>query len=161
MVLTEYARQRDEVYCKCFSSLCLNYFPNKPEEQQVRPTPLGYLHNSRYYQERICATPTPANSQSITFKFSKGYTMVAPDQSQIITVTVYDGSQAYMNVQPTLYLMLPGGETKSYTSPSTQSNGRSSLHLDPISAIHGTRVDYRVCAKELCLDDHFLIWGNS
>ena len=158
--VTEYARQSDEVYRQCFTNLCLDYFPNKAEELQVRSTPLGYLYKNRYYQEGSGVKPTPADSQSITLKISKGYALVAPNQSQIITVIVYDGHQPYGNVQPLLSLMLPGGETRSYNFSPTQSNGRSSLHLDPISAAHGTRVDYRVCVRQVCLDDHFLIWGD-
>jgi len=156
--VTEYARQSDEVYRQCFANLCLDYFPNKAEELQVRITPLGYLYKSRYYHQEGDAKP--ANSQSITLKLSKGYSLVAPNQSQIITVIVYEGNQAAVNAEPCIFLMLPGGETRSCNFPPTQSNGRSSLHLEPISAAHGTRVDYHVCVRQVCLDDHFLIWGD-
>lgn len=158
--VTEYMRQSDEVYRQCFSNLCLDYFPNKAKELQVRPTALGYLYKSKFYLG-ISATPTPTSAQSITMRISKGYNLVAPGQSQIITVIVYSNNQPYANVQPTLYLMLPGGATTSFNFPATQTNGRSSLHLEPISAAHGTRVDYQVCVMNgICLEDHFLIWGN-
>lgn len=129
--------------------------------RSVRPTALGYLYKSRYYQDGGGSSPAPSSSSSITLKVSTGYNLVAPNQSQIITVIVYNNNQPYADVQASLYLMLPGGETKSLDFPPTQSNGRSSLHLEPISAAHGTRVDYQVCVmNSICLDDHFLIWGN-
>lgn len=157
--VTEYSRQSDELYRQCFANLCLDYFPNKAEELQVRPTPLGYLYKDRYYQGGEVA-PAPASEQSVTLNIFKGYSVVAPNQSQIITVIVYEGDQAVVNAQPALYLMLPGGDTRSYDFPPAQSNGRTSLQLEPISAAHGTRVDYRVCYGQVCLDDYFLIWGN-
>jgi len=158
--ITEYTRQSDEVYRQCFTNMCLDYFPNKAEELQVRPTPLGYLYKSKFYNGDG-ATPTPTTAQSITMKVSKGYSLVAPDESQVINVTVYSNNLPYANAQPSLYLMLPGGETKSFSFPPTQSNGRSSIYLDPISAAHGTRVDFQACVKNgICIEDYFLIWGN-
>ncbi len=158
--VTEYTRQSDEVYRQCFANLCLDYFPNKANELKVRPTALGYLYESKFYESGSVTSP-PTSAQTITMRVSKGYNLVAPTQSQIINVFVYNNNQPNTNVQPTLYLMLPGGETNSFSFPPTNSSGRSSLHLEPISAAHGTRVDYQVCVvSEICLEDHFLIWGN-
>ncbi len=156
--VTEYSRQSDEVYRQCFENLCMDFFPNKPEDLQVRPTALGYLYKNRYYQGGTAPTPV---GQKITLSVSVGYNLVDPGQSQVITVYVYNNNQPYANIKPTLSLMLPGGKTQSITFPPTASNGRTSLTLDPISAAHGTRVDIQVCAVSgACLDDYFLIWGD-
>nr|MBC8509468.1 hypothetical protein [Chloroflexota bacterium] len=156
--VTPYTRQSDEVYRQCFVNLCMDYFPNKPEDLQVRPTPLGYLYKNRYFQGGTAPTPV---GQKITLRVILGYNLVDPDQSQIITVFVYNNDQPYADIRPTLNLMLPGGKTQSIAFPATGSNGRSSLQLEPISAAHGTRVDIQVCALSgACLDDYFLVWGD-
>ncbi|MBL6983607.1 MAG: hypothetical protein ISR58_20690 [Anaerolineales bacterium] len=156
--VTPYTRQSDEVYRQCFVNLCMDYFPNKPEDLQVRPTPLGYLYKNRYFQGGSAPTPV---GQKITLRVILGYNLVDPDQSQIITVFVYNNDQPYADIRPTLNLMLPGGKTQSIAFPATGSNGRSSLQLEPISAAHGTRVDIQVCALSgACLDDYFLVWGD-
>lgn len=49
--VSAYERQSDSCFRQCFQNLCLDYFPDNPEELRVRPTPLGYLYKSRYYQE--------------------------------------------------------------------------------------------------------------
>ncbi len=157
--VTQYTRQSDEVYRQCFVSLCMDYFPNKPEDLQVSPTPLGYLYKNRYFRGGI--SPTPVVGQEITLSVILGYSLVDPDQAQIITVYVYNNDQPYADIRPTLNLMLPGRKAQSITFPPTGSNGRTSVQLDPISAAHGTRVDIQVCAVNgACLDDYFLVWGD-
>ena len=49
--VTAYQRQSDNLFRQCFQNLCLDYFPDSPEELQVKPAPLGYLYKNRYYQE--------------------------------------------------------------------------------------------------------------
>ena len=164
VAVTEYARQSDEVYRQCFTNLCLDYYPNKAPDLQIRPTPLGYVYKGRYYQE-IQITPTPASSQAVIMKVSKGYGLVSPHDSQIVVVQLYEGHQPLAGFGPDLTLMLPGGAIQSYTMSPTQSDGRTTIELDPISAPHGTRIDYRVCVvtqseADVCIDDYFLIWGS-
>jgi len=159
-----YGKQSDEVFRQCFTNLCLDYYPNKSDDLQVRLTPLGYIYKGRFYQE-TGVTPTPSSVNSYTVKASKGYSLVAPSKSQIIIVSVFEGHAPILGSEPKVTLMLPGGAIQNYQMQPTNSEGRSSIELDPISAAHGTRVDYRVCVTAqtgdaICIDDNFLIWGS-
>ncbi len=164
--VTAYSRQSDEVYRQCFRNLCLDFFPNKPAELRVRPTSLGYLYKSRYYQEGdLTDAGVSSSNHTVTLKVSEGYGLVAPGDSQIFSVTVYENNQPLVGVSPTLALMLPGGEIRSYTFAETRADGFSSLSVDPVSTAHGTRVDYRICVMsvggdEVCVDGDYLIWGS-
>jgi hypothetical protein len=162
--VTDYDKQSEEVFRQCFSNLCLDYYPQQAPDLQIRLTPLGYVYKSRFYLE-VDPTPTPVSSQKMTMKVFKGYGLVAPNTSQVIIVQLFQGYQPVAGLQPELTLMLPGGAVQSLLLPPTQSEGRTSLELDPISATHGTRIDYRVCInhqgeEKICIDDHYLIWGS-
>jgi len=162
--VTDYDKQSEQVFRQCFTNLCLDYYPQQAADLQIRLTPLGYVYKSRFYQE-VDLKPTPTSSQNITMKVSKGYGLVAPNTSQVIIVQLFQGYQPLAGLQPEITLMLPGGAVQSLHLPPTQSEGRTSLELDPISASHGTRIDYRVCVnpqveEEICIEDHYLIWGS-
>ena len=163
--VTGFSPQSDDVYRQCFANMCLDYFPNKSEELQVQPTALGYLYKSRYYQE----TPggeTAGSGGSLMLTVSEGYSLVAPNASQVISVYVSDGYQPLSGVSPVIALTLPGGEQRSYTFEATRpGDGFSTIALEPINAPHGTRIDYQVCVnsnsgQQACLQDFFLIWGS-
>lgn len=164
--VTEFTERSEEMYRQCFTNLCLDYFPNKPVGLRVRMTPLGYIYQKRFYEEVADSKPTPDSSQMLTMKVSKGYGFVSPGDSQIIIVTVFQNYQPSLGVAPNLTVMMPGGEIKPYSLPPTQTDGRTSVELEPITAPRGTRVDYRVCidptdGQEFCIDDYFFIWGNE
>ena len=164
-VATAFAPQSDEVYRQCFTNMCLDYFPNKPEEVQVQPTALGYLYKSRYYQD-MPAGDVAGSGGSLVLTVSEGYNLVAPNASQIISVYVSEDYQPLGGATPVLILTLPGGAQRSYNFGATRpSDGFSTISLDPIDAPHGTRIDYQVCVQsnsgqQVCVADFFLIWGS-
>ncbi|MBC8509281.1 MAG: hypothetical protein H8D34_30890 [Chloroflexi bacterium] len=163
--VTGYERQGDDVFRQCFLNLCLDHYPNSPEGLQVKPTLLGYLYKSRYYQASVSAPDISDASQPITLEVWEGYPLISPDEPQLISVAVYNGLRPMENVELVLTLILPDGNLQIYSTEPTREDGKAFFELDPISAPHGTSIQYSVCIAhladgEICVEDDFLIWGN-
>jgi hypothetical protein len=162
--VTEYVQQNTGNYRQCFTNICLDYFPNHPEELQVQLTPLGYLYQKRFGNVAMNDSLSDSMEKPIHITTSEGYSVIAPDVSQLISVYIYEENVPIGDVMPTLFLTLPGGEPESYTFEATRaSDGFSTISLNPIDAPHGTRIDYQVCVsahngKQACVQDFFLIW---
>ena len=164
VAVTEFIPQSDGVYRQCFTNMCLDYFPNQPEELQVRPVALGYLYKSRYYDEMPIHDVDSGGSLTLTV--SQGYSVVAPNASQIISVHVSENGRPVGGAIPMMTMTIPGVGQRFYTLEGTRpSDGFSMVNLDPIDVPHGTRIDYQVCVtdnsgQQACAEDFFLIWGN-
>ena len=162
--VTEYTQQNSGNYRQCFTNICLDYFPNYPEELQVQLTPLGYLYQKRFGNMAMNESLSDSGEMPIQLSTSEGYSVIAPDVSQLISVYVYEDHAPIGDVIPTLTMTLPGGEIQSFTLEATRaSDGFSTISLNPIDAPHGTRIDYQVCVpthngKQACVHDFFLIW---
>ncbi len=162
--VSEYTPLGDDIFRQCFTNLCLDYYPNAPESLRVRPTPLGYTYKNLYYQSG--SDESSSNSlHEVTLQVWERYPLIASDQVQEIGVGVFDGTTPLKNIEPVLTLTLPDAGDASYTFPPTRDDGKSHLELGPISALNGTRIEYKVCITSLnndifCIKDDFMIWGN-
>ncbi|MBE9523602.1 MAG: hypothetical protein IMY76_00790 [Chloroflexi bacterium] len=168
-VITTYERKNDELYRQCFTNLCLDYFPNYVEGQQVRVTSLGYAYKDRFYENQIGQQqPLDSGTQNIKLIVDEAYPVVAPSEQQVISVAVYVDGQPVGGYEPILTLTLTqeDGNVHNYTfvfPPTNKDSGNSSLTINPIDAPHGTRVRYEVCPlqnapSDQCVRDDFLIW---
>lgn len=170
-VITTFDRRSDELYRQCFSNLCLDYFPNHLEGQQVRVTSLGYAYKDRYYGNIVPQhqqQQTNSRTQNITLIVKEDYPVIAPSEQQVISVAVYVDGQPVGDYEPILTLNVPlqDGNFRTYTyafAPTSSDSGKSLLMINPIDAPHGTRILYEVCPwldapTEQCVRDDFLIW---
>ncbi|MBC8506209.1 MAG: hypothetical protein ISR58_20085 [Anaerolineales bacterium] len=164
--VSAYEQHSKDNYRQCFTNICLDYFPNHPEELQVKPTPLGYEYLMKFYPGESNIGISDSFEKSIHIITSEGYSVIAPDVSQLISVYVFEEDLPKGDVIPTLTLTLPGGELQSHIFEATRaSDGYSTISLNPIDAPQGTRIDYQVCipfnnGKQACVQDFFLIWDN-
>jgi len=167
--ITAYERRSDDLYRQCFSNLCLDYFPNHVQGQQVRVTPLGYAYKDRYYADQAeQQQPEESNTQDITLTVWEEYPVIAPNEQQVIGVAVYADRIPLGDYEPVLTLNVKLADSSEFTyaysfAPTSGETGKSSLTINTIDAPQGTRVLYEVCAWQdapidLCVLDDFLIW---
>jgi len=160
--VTEYQAISDDAFRQCFTNLCLDYFPNAPEDLRVRPVPLGYTYKNLFYRAE---NENDKFGLGITIQVWEAYPTLDPDQVQEIGVRVWSGDTPIPNAQPVLVVTIPGLGDVPYHFPATREDGQSYLQLDPIEAPNGTRIEYRAClgnlnSERFCVLDDFLIWGD-
>ncbi len=164
--ITPYARQSVEVFRQCFENLCLDFFPNKSDSEQIKPSPLGYLYRDRYYREAdFIILDTPSSEQTYSLKVWEENPLIPPNSPQSIGVSIQKDDQPINNIEAALILKLPERINIRYVMPPSQEDGRTSLVLNPIDAPHGTVIAYDVCIypedeAQTCVSESFLIWGN-
>jgi len=166
--ITAYERRNNDLYRQCFTNLCLDYYPNHIQGQQVRVTPLGYAYKDRYYVSQVEQQPKPSGTQDITLTAWEEYPVIAPNEQQVIGVAVYADRIPQGDYEPilTVWINLADKSDLTYAysfAPTSEETGKSSLTINPIDAPHGTRVLYKVCAwqdapVDQCVLDDFLIW---
>jgi hypothetical protein len=164
--ITAYTQQSQDVYRQCFQNLCLNYFPNKPLDEQISLVPLGYLYRQKFYNEAETYMPeVQPVVQAYSINVWETEPITQPNSDQTIGVIIREGEVPVSNVEVYLLLKLAENITIRYTFPITQSDGSASLSLNPIDAPHGTVIHYDVCVSTVnqestCVSESFLIWGN-
>jgi len=165
-VVTPLTRMSDHLYRQCFKNLCLDYFPINPEDEKIRPVPLGYLYRNRYYRpSESRAEELQTIFQAVNLTIWEEYPLLPPNTSQIIGVTIYKDQIPLENIQPDLILRLPERISITFSMPPTQVDGTTSLTLFPIDAPHGTVISYDVCVNlvnevQTCQSENFIVWGN-
>ncbi len=107
------------------------------------------------------APPTPVPQLSI--QVWETYSMVAPDQYQELSVTVYQNDAPLSGIAPDLYLTLPDRTVRPYRMAVTGNDGYSRLVVEPVDAKSGTIIPYEVCVylveeQKLCVKESYLIW---
>jgi len=173
--ITPYERQSDELYRQCFETLCLNFYPNNPISEQIKPLPLGYLYRNRYDQAEelnisaeelnINIVDSPPLGQAYTLNIWEEVPIIVPNSHQTIGASIFNEGIPIRNIEPILILKFPGSINITFGMPPSQENGISSLSLNPIDAPHGTVISYEVCIipenrAKSCKNESFLIWGN-
>ncbi len=169
---------------QCFENLCLVEDRQLQGLYRIRPSPLGFEFATLFYGAQFGAGPehglqdAQPTRQSGTFDGSADQTpeitleiledrpFVDQQTAQEIGVIVHFGVQPAVNVQPTVILSFPNGETLEMELPPTNAQGKSYITIPPIQAPNGTLVDYRICLMtqsgvEVCARDDYLIWSSS
>ncbi|MEN8240429.1 MAG: hypothetical protein ABFS17_00790 [Chloroflexota bacterium] len=156
---------------QCFSYLCLDYNPDALEAQ-VRPAKLGldYLKrsNNQYPIPDPIIDPT-ADSTSPRAPFTlyawESNSAINSETSQTISAMVFSQGVAQAGQNLELYLTLPEGTELLYYLPTTNSEGRSGISIQPIEGENGTLILYQVCLpiegqESICVQHSYMIWGN-
>ncbi len=159
--ISEYSKESDSVYRQCFTSFCLDYYPDAPDGLQIRPAPFGYDYKQKIYTEVVQIREQ--GMQKINIHLLPQYPNLSRQQQQVIQVQVDTGSSALPGVQPVLTLSISGGEISSYSLPPTDESGTTWIELEPLDYPNGTRVDMEVCVPDgeqgvLCETGYFILW---
>jgi len=165
-VVTPLTRLSDHLYRQCFQNLCLDYFPNNPENLKIRPLPLGYLYRDKFYHKTdFLNSELQSIYQTDILNVFQEFSYVPPNSSQIVTVKILKDQIPLENIKPDLILRLPENISITISMPPTQADGSSSLSLYPINAPNGTSISYDVCVNlfnelQTCKSESFIIWAE-
>jgi len=157
------------LYRQCFENYCLVYDSSAAESLQVRMAPLGleYL-NLTQAEPAEEATPVTVQTGAIRLVANPGTPRIPADQSQRFDLYVVhaEDNQPVPNVESVLTLSLPDGIEATYPLPATDTQGRSSLTIEPIkpAPVNGTVISFKVCLTTptdgaVCTSDSYLIWN--
>jgi len=184
---------QDKVYRQCFTNLCLERREDFPEYLYIRPSPLGYMYHqlpvkplkdsnnrantqttstppsiadSESSESVSTAVPSPVTNEAREITLQIWEPLVSSGQSQEIKVRILENGAPLPYAEPFLILVLPDGERKTYHLYPTNSNGESTIEVDPIMAPNGTLVPYQACITDIsgqrvCLKDNYLIWEEN
>lgn len=162
--LTEVHVTEQGKYRQCFENLCLEFDPNVPEGENLRPAALGALYKARFYglDEGFLESQSLAH---VTLKVWERDNLVSSVQEQEIRVMITKNGAPLKDREPTLILSVPGDDWLELTFPPTDQNGRSSVRIPPIPAPNGTIIPYQVCLKAisgevLCEGENYFIWNQ-
>jgi hypothetical protein len=146
---------------QCFKNLCLDLDPEAPEEQRLRPAPLGAAYQKDINQDDF---EEGQLLEGVQLQVWESQSFVASDQPLEIHVAVFEANVPLMNREPVLTLILPDNSLRTYHFPPTAADGQSTLVLPPISAPNGTLIAYEVCLEglgedKICEGENYLIWN--
>jgi len=164
--ITPFVALSPSIFRQCFSNLCLEYLPNAVGDQQIRPTPLGYLYRQYILTNEIIpgVNKPKSNQQSILIWEESPF--VAPNQPQTIGVNILENGEPAPGAKPVLILNLPGDIHITYHFSDTDDKGSASLTLNPIDAPLGRVIGYQVCTTNQgeistnCKSESFIIWSS-
>lgn len=149
---------------QCYESYCLDFYPNAPEGQKVRLTPLG----TRYLKllDPSVIAPGAILPDKLVVNVSEAMAQLAPGEIQRIYVLVTEetSQNPVANAAPVLTVSANGAQY-TYAMPPTGENGISSIEIAPIPDLPvGTVVSYSVCldtssGDTVCASDSYLIWA--
>ena len=192
MPVSEFEQVRERLSRQCFTNLCLEMYPGLDGSQRVRPAPLGYAYKMLPIQaldqprEELIKTPqevaqvssdNPTQPQAtemswptsaareLSMKVWESYSMVAPNQSQEIGVSILENNKPVRNLEPYLTVTYPDGREKTYYMFPTGEDGVSRVLLEAIEVPNGTLIPYQACIIDLnnekyCVKHSFMIWQN-
>ena len=190
--VSEFKQVKEGLSRQCFTNLCLEMRRIGEGDPFVQPAPLGYTYKMlpvrALVQPRAEPQSTPvevaqlppenlpqpqvtemswptSTARELTMKVWESYPLVAPNQSQEVSVSVLENNLPVRNLEPYLTVTYPDGREKTYYMFPTGDDGVSRVLLDAISEPNGTLIPYQVCMIDLnnekyCVKDSFMIWQN-
>lgn len=177
--MSEYKMVQDRLYRQCFVNLCLEDDHRIDGILRIHPSPLGYNYaqvlqqeDSIYPQTPDLVTKTPeANlvmdpSTQVTIQVWEMHPWVSSQTHQEIELRVSINGKPIQGVKPYINIVLPNRKTVRQEMPFTNSEGRSSIRLNPIKVPSGTLIPYQVCVPfsdeaSFCSKGDFLIMDFS
>ena len=157
------------LYRQCFENYCLVYDSSAADSLQVRMAALGLEYLNLTQTEPVEETaPFNVQAGSIRMVANPGTPRIPADQSQRFDLYVVraDDNQPVPNVESVLTLSLPDGIEATYPLPPTDTQGRASLMVEPItpSPVNGTVISFKVCLNvptdsSVCTSGSYLIWN--
>ena len=154
----------DKVYRQCYVNYCLDY---DPETQTIRPAPLGLQYLKLKPPEQAAKDNLVFKPDDVLLRVVENKPLISSNERQIVTVQVFQKGDQYPipNLDAILTLTLPDSSETEYVMPPTNTQGKTSILLDPILAANGTLVPFKVClfssSTPICSKETFTIWGNQ
>jgi hypothetical protein len=158
--ITEYVDLEEGGYSQCFTSICLEYHPNAPQELQVRPHMLGadYLAFGSK-----ASTPPPDFSSAMQINAWENHPLIPSGHKQVINIQASQNNIPLAGIDFSLVVRKPDGIVITYTLNPTGEDGKTSVELDPINGANGAIVQYEVCVvgpvtPQVCFSRSYTIW---
>jgi hypothetical protein len=150
---------------QCFENYCLDYNVQAPESSKVTLTPLGARFLNKLSPQ--LAELSPYSPDNILIEISEASPQITSKDAQMISAVIMQKKelQPIPNMEASLELNLPDGNSQTYKMPPTGADGRTSQIIPPlISLPNGSLIAYRVCLNiptenALCMRDSYLIWN--
>ena len=137
---------------QCFTNYCLEYNPDAPKEQQIRPAALGYEYSRR----------NGFSMPELQLRIWENMAVIEPGKPQIVGVLVYNKTPDWplYDVQPVLTVNLDGKTPEKFIFPPTLQSGVSFLEI-PAGKIKGL-IEYEVCVSwvgtdPICAKDSWIV----
>jgi hypothetical protein len=160
--ITELHPKSDGVSWQCFTNYCLEYHTNAPEAMRVQPASLGteYIAQVPSTQPKVTE---PAGA--IGLQAWERYPLLPSGQSQEVGMAIDEDGVPLAGMEFSLTVTLPDGSQRNYHLPPTNTDGQTSISLDPIEAPNGSSILYQACVvsvldRPVCIQGMFLIWDN-
>ncbi|MBN1665681.1 MAG: hypothetical protein JW862_01280 [Anaerolineales bacterium] len=160
--ITRYQKVGDNLYRQCFENVCLHHYLNGMPGNQVQPMALGYSYQKMLQQADVLASGLNSYG-GLQMTVWESYPVLPVDSTQVISALIIDAQTPLRNVEMVLTVFIPGEQDQTYYLPPTDSDGRTSVELDPIQVLNGTYIEYELCVLNLdgvdkCVSDEYLIW---
>ena len=160
--ITELHPKAEGISWQCFKNYCLEYHTTAPEAMRVQPTSLGddYVDQAPSTQPKVTE---PAGA--IGLQAWERYPLLPSGQSQEIGMAIDEDGVPLAGMEFSLNVTLPDGTQRTYYLAPTNSDGQTSVELDPIEAPNGSSILYQACVvsvldRPVCIQGMFLIWDN-
>jgi hypothetical protein len=136
---------------------------SKAGEERLSLVPLGVKYKEVVF-DKDHSFQDNQSFQGIDLKVWEKRSFVSSKGDQEINVVILQQRVPLKNREPILFLSLPDRTVRKAYFPPTDTEGRTSLKLAPISAPNGTLITYRVCllglsGEELCVGESYMIWN--
>lgn len=160
MPITTFAKDdMTGIYSQCFQNFCLLYDPSAPDDEKVRPQPLGQAYRALF-------GATAASNGLASFHLSADLTSEYTDEGVILTLT----AKTLLALEPGPGIPLrvrveyPDGSRAELDMGPTNENGDAFLRLAPLRIENGKLMYFEICTTppsgEICVKEEHLFWGN-
>jgi hypothetical protein len=152
-------------YWQCFTHFCLDYDALSPDSEKVKPAALGKIYFEQLASTEITDSDQALSSNNVILRVTEKFSAVSiTDREEIDIQILHRQDQLPIpNIPATLTITLPDNSQKSYTIPATDLRGESLVTIDPVQAVNGTIIPFRVCLNlkitpQICISDTFVVW---
>lgn len=164
--VTELFPMDNGLYCQCFENYCLDYDPNKPSEQRVSMSPLGWRYAQVAAPDMIALKLfSPA---TMAIELTEAAPQVGRGEQQRITVRVVSlpDRQPIQLAAGTLIINLPDQPALNLQFPPTNPHGQSDVVVPFLDGLPNMSVvEYQAClsipeSNGVCAVDSFVFRGE-
>ena len=155
--------QEGNNFRQCFQNFCLDYFPDSKEVKMVA---LGeeYMQIAQMDNLNIVQFEYSPETVSLIVKEKSAHITLDEEQEIEILVLKTSNQSPLQNVEASLQINLPNGNTSTYVIPATDEFGTSTITIPTNKRVsNGDVITYFVCLdvpseEPICVKDSYLIW---
>ena len=155
--------QEGNNFRQCFQNFCLDYFPDSKEVKMVA---LGKEYLQIAQMDNLNIIQFEYSPESVSVIVNEKSAHIALDEEQEIEILVLKTSNQspLQNIEATLQISLPNGNTYNYTFPATDEFGTSMITIPTNKrGSNGDVITYSICLdvpsdEPICVKDSYLIW---